>query len=230
MKKFAVLSAVLIVLGFVSQPPRAATLGATLQVGPGKQYAKPCDAIAAASAGDTIEIDSSVVYSGDVCGWTTDNLTIRGVGGGRAHIDAAGLNSQGKGTWVISGKNTVIENIEFSGAAVPDQNGAGIRAQGDNLTIRNCYFHDNQEGILTDASATSTILIEFSEFGHNGFGDGQSHNLYIGNIAKLIFRYNYSHHANVGHLLKSRAAQNVITYNRLSDEATGNSSYQIDLP
>ncbi|HEU5412839.1 MAG TPA: right-handed parallel beta-helix repeat-containing protein, partial [Candidatus Angelobacter sp.] len=236
MKKFAFLSAVLsavlivIVLGFISQPPRAATLGATLQVGPGKQYATPCNAIAAANAGDTIEIDSSVVYSGDVCGWTTDNLTIRGVGGGRAHIDAAGQNSQGKGIWVISGKNTVIENIEFSGATVVDQNGAGIRAQGDNLTVRNCYFHDNEEGILSDSSLTSTILIEFSEFGHNGFGDGQSHNLYIGNVAKLIFRYNYSHHANVGHLLKSRAAQNFITYNRLSDETTGNSSYQIDLP
>src|SRR5262249_813286 len=92
------------------------------------------------------------------------------------------------------------------------------------------YFHDNENGILTDASPTSTILIEFSEFANNGFGDGQTHNLYIGHIGTLIFRYNYSHHAKIGHLLKSRAAQNIILYNRLSDETTGTASYQINLP
>jgi HYDIN/CFA65/VesB family protein len=200
------------------------------QVGPGKTFATPCAAIAASVAGDTIEVDTSVTYVGDVCAWTTNNLTIRGVGGGRAHIDAGGQNSQGKGIWVISGTNTTVENIEFSGAHVIDQNGVGIRQQGDNLTVRNCYFHDNDEGILTDASPTSTITIEFSEFAFNGFGDGQSHNVYIGNIAKLIFRYNYSHHAKIGHLLKTRAAQNFVLYNRLSDEATGTSSYQIDIP
>jgi hypothetical protein len=201
-----------------------------LQVGPGKQFASPCAAFAVAKPGNVVEIDSSVSYVGDVCAWTVDNLTIRGVGGARARIDAGGKNSQGKGTWVISGKNTTIENIELSGASVPDQNGAAIRQQGDNLTVRNCYIHDNEDGILTDSSSTSTITIEYSEFAFNGFGDGQSHNLYIGHIGKLIFQYNYSHHAKIGHLLKSRAAQNFILYNRLSDEATGTASYQIDLP
>ena len=201
-----------------------------MQVGPGKKFATPCAAIAAAPAGATIEIDSSVTYVGDVCAWSTTGLTLRGMGGARAHIDAGGKNSQGKGIWVISGKNTTIENIELSGATVVDQNGAGIRQQADNLTVRNCYFHNNEDGILTDSSSTSTITIEYSEFAFNGFGDGQSHNLYIGHIGKLIFRYNYSHHAKIGHLLKSRAAQNFILYNRLSDEATGTASYQIDLP
>ena len=88
----------------------------------------------------------------------------------------------------------------------------------------------NEEGILTDTSSTSTVTIEYSEFAFNGFGDGQTHNLYIGHVGTLIFRYNYSHHAIIGHLLKSRAAQNLILYNRLSDEATGTASYQIDLP
>jgi Right handed beta helix region len=201
----------------------------TLQVGPGKKYVAPCAAIAAASAGDTIQIDTAGNYAGDVCRWNTSNLTLIGIGTGRAVINAAGQNSQGKAIWVISGNNTTVENIEFTGAAVADLNGAGIRAEGANLTIRNCYFHDNQEGILTDAG-NSTILIEFSEFYHNGAGDGFSHNLYIGNITKFIFRYNYSHGAVVGHLLKSRAAENDIYYNRLSDETSGRASYDIDLP
>ena len=60
----------------------------TLQVGPGKQYAAPCAAIAAAAAGDTIQIDTSVTYSGDVCQWNTNSLTLIGVGGGRAVVNA----------------------------------------------------------------------------------------------------------------------------------------------
>ena len=201
----------------------------TLTVGPGKQFATPCAAIAAASAGDVIQIDSSGNYAGDVCQWNTNNLSLIGVGSGRAVINAAGKSSQGKAIWVISGNNTTVENIEFTGASVVDLNGAGIRQEGSNLTLRNCYFHDNQEGILTDGG-NSTILIEFSEFSHNGAGDGFSHNLYIGNITKFIFRYNYSHGAVIGHLLKSRAAENDIYYNRFSDESAGTASYEVDLP
>ncbi len=226
-RKYSVLLGMLALTIFAASVPAANAN--TLQVGPGKQYAAPCAAIAAAAAGDTIQIDTSVTYSGDVCQWNTNSLTLIGVGGGRAVINAAGQNSQGKAIWVISGNNTVVENIEFTGATVPDLNGAGIRAEGTNLTIRNCYFHDNQEGILTDGG-NSTIIIEFSEFFRNGAGDGFSHNLYIGNITKFIFRYNYSHGAIIGHLLKSRAAENDIYYNRLSDESTGTASYEIDIP
>jgi len=202
---------------------------ATLQVGPGKPFATPCAAIAVAAAGDRIEIDATGNYAGDVCQWSTSNLTIVGVGTGRVLINAAGNNSQGKGTWVISGNDTTVENIEFTGSTVPDMNGAGIRQEGNNLTVRNCYFHDNQNGILS-GGGNSTILIEFSEFFRNGAGDGFSHNLYIGNVTKLIFRYNYSHGAVIGHLLKSRAAENDIYYNRLTDESTGTASYEVDLP
>ncbi len=202
---------------------------ATLQVGPGKLYATPCQAVGAATNGDVIEIDSSVVYSGDVCGWSKNGLTLRGVGGGRAKIDAAGNNSGGKAIWVIAGADTIIENIEFMGATVPDQNGAGIRQEGANLTVRGCYFHDNENGILAGDNAQSTITIEYTEFANNGFGDGQSHNLYINRVAKLVFKHNYSHSSIVGHLLKSRAAETWVLYNRLTQEA-GTGSYEIDVP
>ncbi len=51
---------------------------AELTVGPGKTYAKPSLAAAAANHGDTISIDAGT-YLNDVCTWTKDNLTIRGV-------------------------------------------------------------------------------------------------------------------------------------------------------
>src|SRR5262245_4355637 len=93
----------------------------TLLVGPGKAYPKPCAAIAAAHDGDVIQIDAGGDYAGDVCAIARSNLTLRGVGG-RAHIDAAGKAYGGKGTWVIQGANTTVENIELSGAKVPDLN------------------------------------------------------------------------------------------------------------
>jgi len=200
---------------------------ATLQVGPDKPFQAPCAAIAVAATGDVIEIDAGL-YRRDVCVIRRDNLTLRGVNG-RAHLEAEDASAQGKAIWVIHANDVVVENIEFSGASVPDQNGAGIRAEGMNLTVRNCYFHDNQDGILESNVAGSNILIEFSEFDHNGFGTGQAHNLYIGHAGSLTFRFNWSHRAKVGHLLKSRASQNYIYFNRLTDE-TGNSSYEIDLP
>lgn len=70
---------------------------ATLSVGPGKTYATPCRAFAAAKAGDLVEITGGVTYSGDVCAIYPSNLTIRGVNG-RPRIDAAGKNALGKGT------------------------------------------------------------------------------------------------------------------------------------
>ncbi|HEX9172867.1 MAG TPA: Ig-like domain-containing protein [Telluria sp.] len=210
---------------------------ATLTVGPGKTYATPCAAITRAAAGDLIEITGGTTYSGDVCTVTASNLTIRGVNG-RPRIDAAGKNAGGKATWVIAGNSVVIENVEMLGARVPDQNGAALRLEGTHFTLRNSFLHDNENGILSGVNTASNILIEGNEFGHNGYGTGYTHNLYIGNAGSLTFRYNYSHDANVGHNLKSRARVNMIAYNRFSSTpagttgttASGQPSYEIDLP
>jgi hypothetical protein len=210
---------------------------ATLAVGPGKTYAAPCAAFAAAKSGDIVEITGNTTYRGDVCGIYPSNLTIRGVNG-RPKIDAAGRNAMGKATWVVAGSNVVIENVEMFGAKVPDRNGAALRLEGTNFTLRLGFLHDNENGILSGANTASNVTIEYSEFGHNGYGDGYSHNLYIGNVGSLVFRYNFSHDANVGHNLKSRARVNTIAYNRFSstpagqagNTASGQPSYEIDLP
>lgn len=209
---------------------------ATLSVGPGMSYTTPCRAFAAAASGDTIQI-AAATYTGDVCGIYAHNLIIRGVNG-RPRIDAGGRNAMGKGTWVVVGNNITVDNVEMFGAKVPDLNGAAIRLEGTHFTMRNSFLHDNQNGILTGANLNSDILIENSEFGHNGYGTGQTHNLYIGTVRSLTFRYNYSHDAHVGHNLKSRAHTNKILYNRFSSLRTGETgstlsgrpSYEIDLP
>ncbi len=198
----------------------------TLIVGPGG-LAKPSDAAAIAHDGDVVEIHAGV-YN-DVAVWRANNLTLRGVGA-RPVLDAAGQSAEGKALWVIKGANTTVQNLEFTGCRSTDKNGAGIRQEGPGLTIRGCRFHGNQMGVLTGANPQSDVVLEYSEFDHNGYGDGLSHNIYIGRVRSFTLRGCYSHHARIGHLVKSRAETNLILYNRLTDEVDGNSSYVLDLP
>jgi len=180
--------------------------------------------------GDVIEIDGGTYLGDDVlANWDKDDLVIIGVDG-RPHLKAEGKHIQGKGIWIISGNNIKVDNIEFSGATVPDNNGAGIRMEGLNAHIINCYFHHNEDGILTHNNSEGNLLVEYCEFAYNGYGDGFTHNIYVGKINSLTFRYNYSHHAIVGHNLKSRANNNFIYYNRIMDEVDGRSSRLVDLP
>ena len=201
---------------------------ATLKVGPGQKYAKPSAAFQAARNGDVIEIATAGDYGGDVATITRDKLTVRGVGHGRVKIPAKGRIEGGKAIWVIRGHYVTVENIEFSAARVPDRNGAGIRAEGQGLTVRRCRFYDCQDGILGGAGE---MLIEYSEFDHCGpVAEPATHSLYIGeHCTKLTFRGNYSTHVIEGHLLKSRARENWVLYNRLTDES-GTGSAVADFP
>jgi len=200
--------------------------GRVLTVGPGQQYVTVRAAAAATQNGDTIHI-SAGEYRGDVALWNANNLTICGIGG-RARLFADGVHQSGKGIWVISGSNTTIHSVEFHGAQVPDQNGAGIRQEGPNLTLRDTGFYDNENGILTDDGLGSTITIEHSEFARNGFGDGFTHNIYIGQIGALNVRYSYFHEAKIGHNLKTRARENTIENSYFADGASGTSSYLLN--
>jgi hypothetical protein len=213
-----------------------------LQVGPTRTgpntFTLPSAASASAQNGDVVEIDAGE-YLDDIAVWRQNNLTLRGVGGGRAYMHSTQIipyvpggpdTANGKAIWVTAGQNTTVENIEFSGAKVPDENGAGITADGPGLTVCNGYFHDNENGILGGAGI---VLIEYSEFNHNGhcpLSGGCSHNMYINEATtRFTLQYSYSHRAHEGHLVKSRAQENHILYNRIMDE-DGDASYEIDLP
>jgi hypothetical protein len=197
-------------------------------VGAAQTYKSPSAAASLVKDNDTVEIDSGT-YVNDTATWRPNNLTLRGKSK-FAHVIAPSVIWNEKAIWVVKGNNTIIENIEFSNASVPDQNGAGIRIEGGNITMRNCYFHDNEDGILGGDGANCNVIIENCEFAYNGFGDGYSHNLYIGHAASLTFKFNYTHHAKIGHTLKSRALVNNILSNRIMDETSGTASYEIDLP
>jgi hypothetical protein len=200
-----------------------------LRVGPDRKFTSITDVARKAGDGWLVEIDAGN-YIGEPITWPQNDLTIRGVGG-RPHVSIDVPESGGRDVWLFTGDGIVVENIELSGARKTDsRNGAAIRHTGSGLAIRNVYLHDNDNGILTANNEVSDIVIEYSEFSNNGYGDGYSHNIYVGRVNSLRFHYNYSHNAYVGHLLKSRAKVNLIAYNRLTDNGEGRSSYAIDLP
>jgi Ca2+-binding RTX toxin-like protein len=198
---------------------------AYLTVGPGQQYAKLSTAVAASHDGDTIYVQAGT-YVDD---FATINTKISIVGvGGMAHFVSDVLIPNGKAI-LVTNTDVTLDHLEFSGAKVADGNGAGIRYQGGNLVITNCYFHDNQEGLLSAAAPAGTITIDHSEFDHNGTGTGQTHNLYVGKIDTLTVTNSYLHDAVVGHELKSRALNNIIVNDRIFDN-NSTASYSIDLP
>lgn len=212
-----------ILMGAGSLPPTATAI--TLHVGPGKSYPTVRAAAEAALPGDVVLIDAGV-YSGDVATWKADNVTVRAVGG-RAHLKADGAQEGGKAIWVVQGRNFTAEGIEFSGAKVPDENGAGIRSETNGtLILRDCYFHDNEEGILGGADS---MVIENCVFDRNGAGDGKSHNIYASGRS-FTLRGSTTKRAIIGHNVKTRAKNNYILYNRIQDEASGTTSYEVDVP
>ena len=200
-----------------------------LHVGPSEPIKSISVAASMARDGDTVQIDAGDYHEDVVASWGQNDLTIQGVGG-NARLFADGSSAEGKAIWVVRGGRIRVENIDFINARVSDRNGAGIRFEKGDLWVRNCLFFANENGLLTSDEEHSSLVIENSEFAYNGAGDGFSHNLYVGKLKSLVVLASYFHHANVGHLFKSRAIRNDILYNRLTDEMEGRASYELDLP
>jgi hypothetical protein len=132
---------------------------------------------------------------------------------------------------VVRGGDITIENLEFRGARADDANGAGIRHETGKLTVRNCLFLDNENGILTGNDANAELVVEDSEFGLAPRVEGGLHHLlYVGRIGRFSIRGSRFYSGHEGHLIKSRARENRITYNLIYDGDEGQASYEIDLP
>jgi pectate lyase len=201
---------------------------ATLMVGPDQQYKAPSDAARDAEPGDTIQIAAGTYF--DCAVWHTDNLTIVGTGSGAVLTDKT---CQGKAIFVVHANDVAIRNITFQRARVPDGNGAGIRAEGVNLTIENSKFINNQEGILTTDSPTSTITIRNSEFVDNGScpeGTACAHGIYVNHIKLLHIEHSRFFDTHTAHHIKSRAARTELVDNHIEDGPDGTASYEVDIP
>jgi hypothetical protein len=199
---------------------------ATLMVGADQQYKQPSDAARAAHAGDTVKIAPGTYF--DCAVWTQNRLTIEGTASGVVLTDKT---CQGKALFVIHAAEVTVRNITFQRARVPDGNGAGIRAEGINLTLENDKFLNNEEGILAGNNPTSSIIIRDSVFEHNGAcRNGCAHGVYVGNIALLRIENSRFFDTQVAHHVKSRAARTELVGNHIEDGPDGTASYEVDIP
>jgi hypothetical protein len=221
--------AVLFTCGCVAASGAHAT---TLHVGPGQAYSTVAAAVAAAKDGDTIDVQAGT-YTNDFAE-IAHKITLQSVGG-MAVLKATLDIPNGKAI-LITDTDITISGFVLTGAHVTNAdgaNGAGIRYQGGNLVVQNCWVHNNQEGLLGDA-LPGTIKIIGSEFDHNGDatgpGAGYTHNIYAGNNDELDIENSYIHHAILGHEIKSRANSTVINHSRVVDGPGSTASYSIDLP
>jgi len=174
-----------------------------LRVCPSCRIRTLSEALGQAAAGDVVVLASGRYVEAGVI--RADRVTLKAEPGAR--LD--GIAAEGKAALVVKGNDTVIEGLECSNIRVPDRNGACVRLEGRNLTLRNVHFHDSEEGVLA-ANGTGTILIEGSRLERLGAA-GRAHALYINHIDSLVIRRSVIlSSADEGHEIKSRAAQTVI--------------------
>jgi hypothetical protein len=108
--------------------------------------------------------------------------------------------------YIIATGETEIVNHEFANMAAGDGNGAGIRMQGGHLVVRDSWFHDGQEGILTGNLGTEEVEIYGSRFERLGYG-GQAHGVYCGINKSLVAKDSvFLSGKGEGHEFKCRAA------------------------
>ena len=195
----------------------------TLWVGAGEDYASLSDALAASNAGDTIYITSGTYDIGEVI--IRHDVTI--IGMGDVVLTSSALVAKGL-LVTTSGVNLEVQNLIFNSASSPDKNGAGIRHQGNNLTVIDSQFTNNENGILAGANASAVITITGSTFTSNGYGDGYSHGIYINHVAELLIDGSTFLGTKVGHHVKSLAEFTSIT-NSVLDDAGGTASYNVDV-
>jgi nitrous oxidase accessory protein NosD len=198
----------------------------TLEVGPGLPYQLPSQAIAAAQDGDIIAIRPGQYF--DCAVIRQNGLTIQGTGPGAVLTDKT---CQGKALLVIDSSDVTVRNLTLERARVPDQNGAGIRAEGGHLTVENTRFLNNENGILSAPNPSAVIKIIGSEFIGNGKCETScAHAVYIGDARLLHIEHSRFRDTHVGHQIKSQALRTEIINNDIEDGPEGSSSYLVDIP
>lgn len=182
-----------------------------------------------AKDGDTIELLPGE-YSG---GLLIENrrLTLRGVAGAKPPvIKGDGKPGAAKALWTVRGGQVTLQNLEFRGARSSEGGGAGVRQEGGQLTLQRCQFFDNEHGLFSTNDPKAQVTIEASVFGMAPKVVGGLHHLLnIGRIARLSISGSRFQLGFEGHLIKTRARENLISYNFLHDGTRGGASYEIDI-
>jgi hypothetical protein len=182
------------------------------------------DAISNAKSGAVIDIPAGDYDLTDQKIYKS--ITLKGSADGKTALRSAAVTEKGILVPLI-GVDLRVENITFAGAKSWDRNGAGIRHEGRNLTVVNCRFIGNEDGILSTGEKNGIIMIDRSLFRESGFGDGQSHGIYVDGAALVDVKDSKFVSTRIGHHLKSLAKKTVVRGTTF-DDGHGRGSYAID--
>ena len=187
-------------------------------------------AVAQAQDGDTIELLPGE-YRNVHLVLEKRRLTLRGAGR-KVLIDGGGQPSgQHKALWLVRGGEITLENLEFRGARAADGEGSAVRLEGGRLRVRNSQFFDNEYAIHALKDETAEVEIRDSVLGMAPrVVGGLYHLLNVGRIGRLTVSGSRFQQGFEGHMIKSRARENFITYNFIHDGQRGGASYEIELP
>ncbi|MES2157373.1 MAG: right-handed parallel beta-helix repeat-containing protein [Pseudomonadota bacterium] len=195
----------------------------------GNGYASLADALGAIGDGrGTVTVAPGTYHACAV--QQGGDITIRAATPGTVIFD--GVPCEGKAALVLRGQGSIVDGIIFQNIRVPDGNGAGIRLESGNLTVRNSLFRNSEEGILT-GDGEGSVTIDKSTFRHLGRCDRDldcAHGIYIGRLDSLTVTNSRFDLGDGGHYLKSRAARVTITDNSFDDSGGKLTNYMIDLP
>jgi hypothetical protein len=191
--------------------PFASAGARTLSVGPNQPFPGPSAAANAAQDGDIVLIEPGEYY--DCAVWTHNHLVIAGTGPGVVITDTA---CQGKALFVITGDDTTIRGLTLARARVPDGNGAGIRQEGQGLTLERVRFVNNEVGLLAGAAGAGAIRISDCGFEGGGVGGGDRATFAVLVDAVSLLRIEGSSFKGVkGGQINSLAARTELSGNRI---------------
>ena len=131
-----------------------------------------------------------------------------------------------RGIFVTRGE-AIFEGIRFRNGLAITGNGSAIWHDGGAITIRDCVFEGNQNGVLVARSPA--ITVERSVFDANGGGCGHTHGLYIDAVGHARIENCVFLDTVVGHHLKSRADRIEIAGCYFGGKPSSSTSCAIDL-
>ncbi|MGN6270342.1 MAG: right-handed parallel beta-helix repeat-containing protein [Sphingomonas sp.] len=158
------------------------------------------------------------------------NVTFKAATPGTAIFD--GTACEGKAALVLRGNASTIDGIVFRNMAVRDGNGAGIRIENGDLTVRNAMFLDSQEGILGNEQGGAQIAIDHSTFSGLGTCDAAAdcaHSVYLATDGSVSVTNSRFERGQGGHYVKLRTPKLTIAGNSFDDSHGHKTNYMIDL-
>ena len=166
---------------------------ATWKVGPGAEITSLRQAGRQVQDGDRVEILPGEYYECAV--WQANNLVITGPEDPATPAVLSDVACEGKASVVCRGGDVTVRHLTFTRVRVGDGNGAGIRAEGRNLTVEHSRFVNNQVGLLAGDRPDGVLVVRDS---FNARQQGQGQALYAsvsgvgGGLGALYAGYSWS--------------------------------------